>query len=58
MTRITDQMVEAAASAIQQVVTNRSGRGRDWLAVPETLRRQYRGEARAALEAALPGGAL
>ncbi|WP_316172100.1 MULTISPECIES: hypothetical protein [unclassified Bradyrhizobium] len=50
--RIDEYELEAAAAAIQRVVANRSGRGRNWFAVPEAQRRQYREEARAALEAA------
>ncbi|WP_315705011.1 MULTISPECIES: hypothetical protein [unclassified Bradyrhizobium] len=50
--RIDEHELEAAAAAIQRVVANRSGRGRNWLAIPESQRRHYREEARAAIEAA------
>lgn len=59
MIAITDEMVERAAIAIRDEVANRAinDRGRrkgvEWRALPITLRNAYRGEARAALHAAL-----
>ena len=51
MTRVTDDVIEAAAQAIREVAGNRSGRGKDWDRIPETVRAAYRREARAALRA-------
>lgn len=51
--KITPVMVEAAAKAIQEVVVNRSGRGREWSAIPERTQQSFRQEAEAALKAAL-----
>lgn len=49
--RIDAVAIEAAAAAIHRVVANRSGRGRDWSAIAESLKAEFREEARAALEA-------
>jgi hypothetical protein len=46
------EMIEAAAEAIRDVVASKSGGGRPWSALPETLRDEYRKEAEAALRAA------
>jgi malic enzyme len=51
--KITDAMVEAAASAIRDVVANRINKGRPWNSLPSKLRDDYRAEATAALRAAL-----
>jgi hypothetical protein len=52
-----DEIIERMAMAIREVVGDRSGhRGvirRPWDKLPEQLHRDYRREARAALEAAL-----
>jgi hypothetical protein len=57
-TKITEEMIEAAAMAIRDQVGGRSGfvgvrRPRAWNALPPTLRDAYRAEAFAALSAAL-----
>ncbi|UGY15253.1 hypothetical protein HAP48_0043130 [Bradyrhizobium septentrionale] len=47
-----DMRVELAAQAIHKLVCDRSGRGREWKAIPESLKASFREEARAALAAA------
>lgn len=49
MTR--EEMVEAAARAIREVVAGRSGRGQPWEMLHERLKNEYRAEATAALAA-------
>jgi hypothetical protein len=51
--KITDQMIEEAARALQLRVSNRSRLGRTWEQIPESIRKQFRAEAKAALRAAL-----
>lgn len=53
MSRISDeQRIDLAAQAIQRVVCNRSGKGKDWEKLPPLVRDQFREEARQALVAA------
>lgn len=57
MPEITDEMIEAGAMAIRDIVANRARgtrrQGLVWTALPATLRDSYRAEAKAAIEAAL-----
>jgi hypothetical protein len=46
-------MIEAGAQAIQRVVANRTGRGKDWSELPETKRESYREEFKAAFADAM-----
>jgi hypothetical protein len=48
-----EEALEYAAQALRDVVGNRSGRGRAWPDLPESLRNEYRAEARAAVQAYL-----
>lgn len=50
---ITNPMIEAAAQAIREQATNRSGRGQPWNSLPEALKASYRAEALVALDAAV-----
>lgn len=50
---MTSQQLEAGAQALQRIVANRTGRGRAWQEIPETLRESYREEFRTAAEAAM-----
>jgi hypothetical protein len=43
------EAIEAAAIAIHATFAMKSGRGRPWAEIPETLKREYRAEARSAL---------
>lgn len=55
--QITEEMIEAAAQAIRKAFANRGrGMGRDWNALPEQVKQDYRAEAKAALRAALAAG--
>lgn len=49
----TAPMIEAGAQAIQRVVANRTGRGKDWSELPETKRESYREEFKAAFADAM-----
>lgn len=49
----TSDMIEAGAQAIQRIVCNRSGRGREWRDLPEMARENFRDEFKAAFEAAM-----
>ena len=51
--KITPEMIEAAAQAIRDVVAGRSAFPRPWNALPPALRDEYRAEAIAALSAGL-----
>lgn len=48
--------IEAGAQALQRIVANRTGRGKAWEEIPETLRESYREEFKAAYEAATRAG--
>jgi hypothetical protein len=48
----TKAQIEAAAMAIREVVADRAGRGRDWRALNDRVKAEYRAEAEAALLAA------
>lgn len=48
----TPAQIEVAAMAIREQFADRSGRGRDWNALPERVKDDYRAEAKAALKAA------
>jgi hypothetical protein len=50
---IEDEVIEFVAQALREHVGNRSGRGRAWSDLPETLRSSYRPEARVCIEAYL-----
>lgn len=49
---MTPTQLEAGAQALQRRVANRTGRGKSWEEIPETLRESYREEFKAAYEAA------
>jgi hypothetical protein len=50
---ITPDMIEAAASAMRDVIGSRSGRAKPWHKLPDNIRAMYRREAEAALRAGL-----
>ena len=49
---MTAAQLEVGAQALQRIVANRTGRGKSWEEIPETLREGYREEFKAAYEAA------
>jgi hypothetical protein len=51
LTPAEERVIEYVAQALREHVGNRSGRGRAWSDLPETLRSSYRAEARVAIEA-------
>lgn len=53
---LSQQQLEAGAQALQRIVANRTGRGKSWEEIPETLRASYREEFKAAVEAAMKAG--
>jgi hypothetical protein len=48
-----ERSIEFAAQALREHVGNRSGRGRAWSDLPESLRESYRAEARTVIAAYL-----
>lgn len=48
---VTDEEVEYCAQILRQVVADRANKGKPWAALPDSLKDQYREEARAVLTA-------
>lgn len=49
--RLTEYQIEQAAEALRDHVANRSGRGRPWRSLPESMRQSYRDEVKAVINA-------